>query len=120
SSLVFLIPVDASLLVFFLLLRRPPKSTLFPYTTLFRSLGRVYHADLPVCADMGEFAEMLDEWIDPDLVRFHAGEEAHKEWLEWRSEEHTSELQSRFDLVCRLLLEKKKIKNYNTRTATKL
>jgi acetolactate synthase-1/2/3 large subunit len=46
-------------------------------------LGRVYHADLPICADMGEFAEMLDEWIDPDLVRFSAGEEAHKEWLEW-------------------------------------
>src|SRR3954463_12490579 len=43
--------------------------------------GRFYHAALPICADMGEFAEMLDEWIDPELVRFHAGEEAHKEWL---------------------------------------
>ena len=39
-------------------------------------LGRVYHADLPICADMGEFAEMVDEWIDPDLVRFSCGEEA--------------------------------------------
>ena len=46
-------------------------------------LGRVYHADLPICADMGEFAEMVDEWIDPDLVRFSCGEEAHEEWLEW-------------------------------------
>src|SRR5436190_4473232 len=46
-------------------------------------LGRVYHADLPVVADMGEFAEMVDEWNDPDLVRFSAGEEAHREWLEW-------------------------------------
>ncbi len=46
-------------------------------------LGRVYHADLPICADMGEFAEMVDEWIDPDLVRFSCGEDAHKEWLEW-------------------------------------
>ena len=46
-------------------------------------LGRVYHADLPICADMGEFAQMVDEWSDPDLVRFHAGEEAHREWLEW-------------------------------------
>jgi acetolactate synthase-1/2/3 large subunit len=46
-------------------------------------LGRVYHADLPICADMGEFAEMLDEWIDPDLVPFHAGVEAHQEWLDW-------------------------------------
>jgi len=46
-------------------------------------LGRVYHADLPICADMGEFAEMVDEWSDPELVRFSAGEEAHKEWLDW-------------------------------------
>ena len=46
-------------------------------------LGRVFHADLPICADMGEFAEMVDEWSDPDLVRFHAGEDAHKEWLDW-------------------------------------
>src|SRR3954449_3992339 len=45
-------------------------------------LGRVYHADLPICADMGEFAEMVDEWIDPDLVRFSCGEEAHEEWLQ--------------------------------------
>ena len=46
-------------------------------------LGRVYHADLPICADMGEFAEMVDEWSDPDLVRSAAGEEAHAEWLDW-------------------------------------
>ncbi|MDQ3143806.1 MAG: thiamine pyrophosphate-binding protein [Pseudomonadota bacterium] len=46
-------------------------------------LGRVYHADLPICADMSEFAQMCDEWSDPDLVRFSAGEEAHREWLEW-------------------------------------
>jgi acetolactate synthase-1/2/3 large subunit len=46
-------------------------------------LGRVYQADLPICADMGEFAEMLDEWIDPDLVRFSCGEQAHREWLDW-------------------------------------
>ena len=46
-------------------------------------LGRVYQVDLPICADMGEFAELIDGWIDPDLVRFSCGEEAHKEWLEW-------------------------------------
>jgi acetolactate synthase-1/2/3 large subunit len=46
-------------------------------------LGRIYHADLPICADMGEFAEMADEWQDPELVRFSAGDEAHKEWLDW-------------------------------------
>ena len=46
-------------------------------------LGRVYHADLPICADMGEFAEMVADCRDPDLVRFSAGEEAHEQWLEW-------------------------------------
>jgi len=50
-------------------------------------LGRVYQADLPVVADMGEFAEMIDEWADPDLVRFSAGEEAHREWLDWSEPE---------------------------------
>ena len=46
-------------------------------------LGRVYHADLPICSDMGEFAEYVADWVDPDLVRFSAGDEAHREWLEW-------------------------------------
>jgi acetolactate synthase-1/2/3 large subunit len=46
-------------------------------------LGRVFHADLPICADMGELSEMVDEWSDPDLVRFHSGEEAHQEWRDW-------------------------------------
>src|SRR6476646_124901 len=44
-------------------------------------LGRVYHADLPICADMGEFAEMADEWIDPDLVRCSCGEDAMRDKL---------------------------------------
>ncbi|MEO7602816.1 MAG: thiamine pyrophosphate-binding protein [Sphingomicrobium sp.] len=46
-------------------------------------LGRVYQADLPICADMGEFAELLDEWDDGELVRLDSGEEAHREWLDW-------------------------------------
>ena len=46
-------------------------------------LGRVFRADLPICADMGEFAEMAADWADPELVRFSTGEEAHREWLEW-------------------------------------
>jgi acetolactate synthase-1/2/3 large subunit len=46
-------------------------------------LGRVFMADLPICADMGEFAEIAADWADPDLVRYSSGEEAHKEWLEW-------------------------------------
>ena len=46
-------------------------------------LGKVYQTELPICADMGEFAELVDGWIDPELVRFSCGEEAHREWLEW-------------------------------------
>ena len=46
-------------------------------------LGRVYKADLPICADMGEFAEVAADWHDPELVRFSSGEEAHSDWLEW-------------------------------------
>ncbi|WP_260482288.1 thiamine pyrophosphate-binding protein [Sphingomicrobium flavum] len=46
-------------------------------------LDHVYRTDLPICADMGEFAEMLADWVDPDLVPFKAGAEAHGEWLEW-------------------------------------
>src|SRR2546422_8601180 len=74
------------------MIRRPPRSTLFPYTTLFRSLHREAH--LP--ADR-----------HPDvLLEAHADRSARHR--RWRSEEHTSELQSRLHLVCRLLLEKKK------------
>src|SRR5215469_2976224 len=72
---------------FFLMIRRPPRSTLFPYTTLFRS--RLDDASVGPCPLQ---AQLLS-------TRFEA-----------RSEEHTSELQSRRDLVCRLLLEKKKKK----------
>ncbi|HZU50641.1 MAG TPA: thiamine pyrophosphate-binding protein [Sphingomicrobium sp.] len=46
-------------------------------------LGRVFVTDLPICADMGEFAEMLDGWVDPELVRFSCGDEAHSQWLDW-------------------------------------
>ena len=46
-------------------------------------LGRVYRADLPICADMAEFSEMAADWHDPEMVRFSAGDEAHAEWLAW-------------------------------------
>src|SRR5437016_13697123 len=77
---------------FFLMIRRPPRSTLFPYTTLFRSHGgfisnRVYGSDCPPHSTQGGPKRSLP-------LR--------------RSEEHTSELQSLTNLVCRLLLEKKK------------
>src|SRR2546422_5827220 len=78
------------LFFFFLMIRRPPRSTLFPYTTLFRSLER-----------------LARERDDDDDVAL----EPH---ADVRSEEHTSELQSRLHLVCRLLLEKKKKKATKT------
>src|SRR2546430_13889053 len=74
---------------FFLMIRRPPRSTLFPYTTLFRS-----HQAAGVADDV-----LAGQRID----QVHAVEGAH------RSEEHTSELQSQSNVVCRLLLEKKDI-----------
>src|SRR5260370_25376477 len=79
---------------FFLMIRRPPRSTLFPYTTLFRS-------QLRVITDPGGVGRiMLDRIEEPTPTDRVAGG--------WRSEEHTSELQSHLNLVCRLLLEKKK------------
>src|SRR5438067_9701948 len=77
------------------MIRRPPISTLFPYTTLFRSFIV----------------------SDPEAIKSHPPGSSHSRlWTVFavypcRSEEHTSELQSRFDLVCRLLLEKKKTRN---------
>src|SRR5256885_12864713 len=97
------------------MIRRPPRSTLFPYTTLFRSTFRHHLAGV---------ARSLALWRQPrdvrllgllhsvygnafvDLVKFDAGSERGR--LRERSEEHTSELQSPCNLVCRLLLEKKK------------
>src|SRR2546429_4651470 len=88
---------------FFLMIRRPPRSTLFPYTTLFRSLstGR----GTPVRADA--LRRRVLEWH-----RVEPGRPDDVPHRELRSEEHTSELQSRLHLVCRLLLEKKKIKPF--------
>src|SRR2546430_4180243 len=70
---------------FFLMIRRPPRSTLFPYTTLFRSPSPASNANASPCC-------------------------ATTTGSPWRSEEHTSELQSQSNLVCRLLLEKKKLR----------
>src|SRR5436190_6194384 len=86
------------------MLRRPPRSTLFPYTTLFRSrrgfvpwsarCERCGTRISPSCSSSGRIRSLLEQ----------------------RSEEHTSELQSHSDLVCRLLLEKKKTKSNNAKT----
>src|SRR2546429_6525895 len=80
---------------FFLMIRRPPRSTLFPYTTLFRS----------VCARCG--GRWLRSWT-PHAPCCECSNGWHPGASLERSEEHTSELQSRLHLVCRLLLEKKK------------
>src|SRR2546428_8373542 len=86
-----------SVLFFFLMIRRPPRSTLFPYTTLFRSRLCRSHRSPPVLHKLPTcFSEKESSTLHP------AGSQALV-----RSEEHTSELQSRSDLVCRLLLEKK-------------
>src|SRR5437667_2500114 len=78
------------------MIRRPPRSTLFPYTTLFRSLRDTGAVVVVLMPSVGGEKEITDYFklFDYDIAK--------------RSEEHTSELQSHHDLVCRLLLEKKK------------
>src|SRR5437870_7497562 len=93
-----------SFIFFFLVLRRPPRSTLFPYTTLFRS--QILAVGSPVRARRTPFISAIREVAVGDLPRRSALCTHNK-----RSEEHTSELQSRGHLVCRLLLEKKKKQN---------
>src|SRR2546428_12200111 len=85
------------LFFFFLMIRRPPRSTLFPYTTLFRSHGvkaSALEGQVPAQAAV--------------CIVLRVGVALLEGRCKLRSEEHTSELQSRSDLVCRLLLEKKK------------
>src|SRR3989449_7226674 len=92
---------------FFLMIRRPPRSTLFPYTTLFRSRGRRPLDGVGACGeepDAGIAVTREATLIPGDGI----GPEITEATLQVRSEEHTSELQSRLHLVCRLLLEKKK------------
>src|SRR2546422_7135759 len=101
-------------LFFFLMIRRPPRSTLFPYTTLFRSKLRPEWASEPNDDDNAKSCMMK-------IVMTGSAEDG-PEWQQHirnkdkrrRSEEHTSELQSRLHLVCRLLLEKKKKKRTHT------
>src|SRR3989442_8400692 len=94
------------------MIRRPPRSTLFPYTTLFRSLPQQLTPEAPPYtpdpAQLELFcarAALLGEKLGPVLVQL--GPEFGPERWDARSEEHTSELQSRPHLACRLLLEKK-------------
>src|SRR5437868_14430490 len=87
------------LFFFFLMIRRPPRSTLFPYTTLFR---------LSACKRSVNRARTSSASPSRPLSSSGSTGAVGRPCTPERSEEHTSELQSRFDLVCRLLLEKKK------------
>src|SRR5256885_14321855 len=92
-------PPPSCLLFFFLMIRRPPRSTLFPYTTLFRSHSPPQSSIAPTTSLVGNYEVLMI----PCMVKAYlAGDH------QYRSEEHTSELQSPCNLVCRLLLEKKK------------
>src|SRR5260370_14373823 len=100
------------------MIRRPPRSTLFPYTTLFRSLAGTVEAFVgvshkPAPADRGRFGQPIDHIPrKPGEILVVLGAplpgETRRQGGGERSEEHTSELQSHLNLVCRLLLEKKK------------
>src|SRR2546422_8613674 len=93
------------------MIRRPPRSTLFPYTTLFRSHDQC-------CAVSGWRALELRHHLQHGRFRDHEEGGVGDAGRRLRSEEHTSELQSRLHLVCRLLLEKKKKKNSRKKLLT--
>src|SRR2546427_8161642 len=96
------------------MIRRPPRSTLFPYTTLFRSVGSIYKGRVTRVLP-GMQSAFVDIGLDGDAFLYVSDVFENLEQYE-RSEEHTSELQSQSNLVCRLLLEKKK-KNKTTSRA---
>src|SRR5439155_25664058 len=93
------------ILFFFLMIPPPPRSTLFPYTTLFRSLSSGRSRPWGVLMERASAVRHAKDQILESRCELHQAA---------RSEEHTSELQSRGHLVCRLLLEKKKKKSTNT------
>src|SRR2546430_13507365 len=93
------------------MIRRPPRSTLFPYTTLFRSPGENRSAESAPAVPLLSFPRLQSlraRAIQLPAPPLHAGLPARIRGFSSRSEEHTSELQSQSNLVCRLLLEKKK------------
>src|SRR5438874_10052532 len=102
------------------MIRRPPRSTLFPYTTLFRSLAKQRHL-VWMGFNVGAFNLQSDapstSVTKGDAIAAKPPDLGKPDGRRTRSEEHTSELQSRRDLVCRLLLEKKKKKKYKADTS---
>src|SRR5262249_61735032 len=100
-------------LSFFLQTRRPPRSTLFPYTTLFRSVRLMWQARSSAamrCRPSGRFPRRSSSMVG-SIFGSSKRTSQRCAWISKRSEEHTSELQSLTNLVCRLLLEKKKKKS---------
>src|SRR5260370_30908689 len=98
-------PRSLLFIFFFLMIRRPPRSTLFPYTTLFRSWSRKIRTNLTAMFVISIFIN-VGMWFERYVIIVSSlGND-----FDPRSEEHTSELQSHLNLVCRLLLEKKKKK----------
>src|SRR3712207_7740851 len=102
------------------MIRRPPRSTLFPYTTLFRSivaeLSQSSHFNGPVTAPVIAGGRVFVAVPERHRVEALEAKGGKRLWAYTRSEEHTSELQSRQYLVCRLLLEKKKKKRKTHQT----
>src|SRR5256885_5478485 len=102
------------------MIRRPPRSTLFPYTTLFRSMegNLLKEVNAKVRADFEMQLRLLEDTNKTNEAKLAESREKELDFL--RSEEHTSELQSPCNLVCRLLLEKKKIDTMNPTIITRL
>src|SRR4051812_49587283 len=98
------------------MIRRPPRSTLFPYTTLFRSKGWLWGA-IPMAIG-GVYQFITGDHPVFELLKYGVPKINPLMSQRPRSEEHTSELQSHVNIVCRLLLEKKKKKNHRQKTYT--
>src|SRR5690606_41916868 len=109
-SCLFTLILALSFSFFFLMTPRPPRSTLFPYTTLFRSFSEKLQ---PLSAGNSQTIDI----VIPGYSSLEDAMEISVSLADSRSEEHTSELQSRENLVCRLLLEKKKKKQKRTKRA---
>src|SRR2546422_3200270 len=112
--------ISPHLFFFFLMIRRPPRSTLFPYTTLFRSCRGSGGAGPTIAGAAGGASSLSLAAIYPwprSLTRSSSTDRGACEHSSPRSEEHTSELQSRLHLVCRLLLEKKNTKPTDPETS---
>src|SRR3712207_7483757 len=100
------------------MIRRPPRSTLFPYTTLFRSKFLMDEVIRIMTEQVRRYDGTVAQLVGDEMLALFGAPLAHEDDSERRSEEHTSELQSRQYLVCRLLLEKKKKRNTSTLNST--